>query len=156
MSVTVRVLACGSIDRGDDGAALLAVRSLSAAARRGARIEEIGELSAEHLLGDDAGTRRLVVDCVAGLAAGAIVDLPLAELPALEARARVTSSHALAPGQAVALAAELGAIGAEDRFLGIGGSVFALGAGLSPEVANAVGELADCLGDRIEEALPCA
>jgi hydrogenase maturation protease len=156
MTMLVRVLACGAIDRGDDGAALLAVRALPGPARRGTQIEEVGQLSAELLIGDPLGTRHLVVDCVAGLPAGEIVDLPLAELPELEARVGATSTHALAPGAAVALAALLGAIRPEDRFLGIGGTCFEMGAGLSPAVAGRLDDLVACLADRIEEPIPCA
>jgi hydrogenase maturation protease len=156
MTPLVRVLACGSIDRGDDGAALLAVRLLLPAARRLAQIEEVWQLAADQLLGDAPGTRRVVVDCVAGLPAGTIVELPLAELPALEARVGATSSHALAPGQAVALAAVLDAIGPDDRFIGIGGSAFAMGASLSPSVADAIGELAARVSAYIAKSQPCA
>lgn len=156
MTPLVRVLACGAIDRGDDGVALRAVRSLPPHARRAAQIEEVGYLSPELLIGDAPGTRRLVVDCVAGLRAGAIVDLPLAELPELEARVGATSSHALAPGAAVALAALLGAIRADDRFVGMGGSRFEMGGDLSPAVAGRLADLVACLADRIEEPIPCA
>jgi hydrogenase maturation protease len=156
MTPPVRVLACGTLDRSDDGAALRAVRSLPMRVRREAQIEEVGQLSAELLMGDPPGTRRLVVDCVAGLRAGAIVDLPLAELPELEARVGATSSHALAPGVAVALAALLGAIRAEDRFLGIGGSRFEMGGDLSPAVAGRLDDLVARLAERIEEPTPCA
>ncbi len=144
MNAEVRILACGAIDRGDDGAALLAVRRLPAATRRSASIEEIGQLGAEHLL-DPAGRRTVVVDCVRGIPAGSILELPLAELPALEAALPVTSSHALSPGGAVGLAAALGAIGAQDRFLGIGGESFVAGDPPSAAVADHLGELVERL-----------
>lgn len=156
MTPSIRVLACGAIDRGDDGAALRAVRSLSQEARRDARIEEVGYLSPELLLGDAPGLRRLVLDCVAGLPGGEIVDLPLAELPALEAQMRTTSSHALAPGAAVALAALLGAIRPTDRFLGIGGTDFGVGDDLSPAVRAQLSALIERATARIEEATACA
>ena len=156
MTTTVSLLACGSIDRGDDGAALVAVRSLSSAAQRLAQVEEIWQLSADQLVGDAPGTRRVVVDCVAGLPAGTIIDLPLAELPALEARIGARSTHALAAGQAVVLAAALGAIGPQDWFVGIGGSAFEMGAALSPDVAAGIGQLAKRVADRLAEGKPCA
>lgn len=156
MTSTVRVLACGSIDRGDDGAALVAARSLSAAAWRAGRVEEVDQLSAEQLMGDAPGTRRVVVDCVAGLPPGTIVELPLADLSALEAHVGATSSHALAPGQAVALAGELGAIRPDDRFIGIGGAAFEIGAALTPAVAAAIATLTERIADRIARLQPCA
>ena len=160
MSVAVRILACGAIDRGDDGAALLAVRRLPVAARRVACVEEVGQLSAEHLLGSP-GSRSVVVDCVRGVPAGLILELPLAELPALEASLRVSSTHALSAGEAVGLAAALGAVGPRDRFLGIGGTSFAVGGPLSKAVASHLGELVERLAALtlevpMPEAAPCA
>ncbi|MGZ8562520.1 MAG: hydrogenase maturation protease [Candidatus Limnocylindria bacterium] len=156
MTPSIRVLACGAIDRGDDGAAVRAVRSLPRSARRGAQIEEIGYLSPEVLIGDAPGTYRLVLDCVAGLRSGEIVDLPLADLPDLEARMRTTSTHALAPGAAVALAALLGAVHPGDRFLGIGGERFEMGDDLSPAVSAQLGTLVERMAARIEGARACA
>ena len=160
MSVMVRVLACGAIDRGDDGAALLAVCRLPAGVRQAACVEEVGQLSAEHLLGSP-GLRTVVVDCVRGVPAGTLLELPLAELPALEASLRVSSTHALSPGGAVGLAAALGAIGPHDRFLGIGGASFAVGDALSTAVASHLGELVERLAALTREVptlepVPCA
>ena len=138
----VRVLACGAIDRGDDGAALRALQLVPAATRRRWHVEEVGQLSAEQLIGDPSEMRRVVIDCVAGLTPGEITELPLAELPELEAASEATSSHALGPGQAVALAAALGAVGQRDWFIGIGGSSFGSGSGLTPAVEGALDEFA--------------
>lgn len=156
MTPAIRLLACGAIDRGDDAAALHAIRALPRAARRGAMIEEIGYLSPEQLMGDAPGIRRLVVDCVAGLAAGSIVDVSLAELPALEAEAGTTSTHALAPGAAVAIAAQLGVVRPEDRFVGIGGLSFEVGDGLSPAVSAGLAALVDRIAEHVTEAARCA
>ncbi len=160
MSTRVRILACGAIDRGDDGAALLAVRRLPAAVRRAARIEEVGQLSAEHLL-EPAGWRTVVVDCVRGIPAGSILELPLDELPALEVGLPLTSTHAMSPGGAVQLATALGAIGPDDRFLGIGGESFVVGASPSPAVTGRLGELVErlvalTLAAPLPETVPCA
>jgi hydrogenase maturation protease len=156
MTPTIRVLVCGSIDRGDDGVALRAIRGLTWGARGGAQIDEVGYLSPELLIGDAPELPRLVLDCVAGLPGGEIVDLPLAELPALEARMRTTSTHALAPGAAVALAALLGAVHPGDRFLGIGGERFEVGDDLSPAVSARLVALRERIGSCIAGARPCA
>ena len=156
MTPTIRVLACGAIDRGDDGAAVRAVRSLTKHARQGATIEEVGYLSPELLIGDTPGLPRLVLDCVVGLPGGEIIDLPLAELPALEARLGATSTHALAPGAAVAIASLLGGVRPDDRFLGIGGISFEMGDPLSPAVRVRLGALVERMVTRIAEARPCA
>jgi hydrogenase maturation protease len=156
MRPTIRILTCGAIDRGDDGAALRAVRALSQVARREATIEEVGYLSPELLLDDPPDTRRLVLDTVAGLRCGEIVDVPLGDLPALEAELGATSTHALAPGAAVALADLLGAVRPTDRFLGIGGVSFDVGDELSPAVVAQLGALVERLNERIGEAMACA
>lgn len=156
MTPTIRVLACGAIDRGDDGAALRAVRSLSRRARGGAQIEEVGYLSPELLTGDPPELPRLVLDCVAGLPGGEIIDLPLTDLPELEARMRTTSTHALAPGAAVAIAGLLDAVRPADRFLGIGGERFDVGDDLSPAVSARLDALVERLTASIWEARPCA
>jgi hydrogenase maturation protease len=156
MTPRIRVLACGAVDRGDDGAAVRAVRSLPRGARAAAQIDEVGYLSPELLIGDAPELPRLVLDCVAGLPGGEIVDLPLAELPALEARMRTTSTHALAPGAAVALAALLGAVHPGDRFLGIGGESFEVGDDLSPAVSAQLDALSERIESCIAAARPCA
>lgn len=156
MTASIRILACGAIDRGDDGVAVRAVRALSRSAREGAQIDEVGYLSPELLIGDAPELPRLVLDCVAGLPGGEIIDLPLAELPALEARMRTTSTHALAPGAAVALAALLGAVRPADRFLGIGGERFEVGDDLSPAVSAQLVALGRRIASCIAEARPCA
>lgn len=153
---TVRVLACGAIDRGDDGAALQALRRVPRSTRRRWLVDEVGQLSAEHLIGDPPALRRVVIDCVLGLTPGEITDLPLAELPEREATFEATSSHALGPGRAVALAAVLGAIRQQDRFVGIGGTSFAAGSDLSPRVAASLDEFANRLVAVAEGNEPCA
>jgi len=134
MSGRCRILACGSFDGGDDAAALQVVGQLRGDLAARARVEEIGQLSAEHLLDDPDDVRRLVIDCVSGVPSGQLVDLPLRDLPGLERRLGVGSSHALSIGQVVALADRLGGLHPDDRFIGIGGSTFALGAPASPAV----------------------
>jgi hypothetical protein len=109
-------------------------------------VEEVLQLSAEQLLDDEPGTRRVVLDCVHGIPPGKIVELPLVDLPAMERRLGVPSSHALGVGQAVALADALGGVRSEDRFLGIGGARYAQGAALSQPVADGLPELAARLG----------
>ena len=134
MNRRCRILACGSPDGGDDAAALDALQLLPPAVALRASLEDVRQLPAEQLLGDPPGSVRLVVDCVAGVGPGEVVDLPLRELPALERRLRPASSHALSIGQAVALADRLGGIGPGDRFIGIGGAAFGLGQPKSPAV----------------------
>jgi hydrogenase maturation protease len=149
MTARCRILACGSLDGGDDAAGLEAVRRLSASVMARATIEEVGQLSAEHLLDDARGTVRLVVDCIAGAAPGEVLEVPLCDLPGLERRLQPGSSHALSIGQAVALADRLGGVGPADRFIGIGGEAFGLGARKSPAVLAGLPELIGRIAERV-------
>ena len=149
MSRRVRLLACGSPDGGDDAAGLAVLALLPASVASAARIEPVGQLSAEQLLDDPPDAVRVVVDCVAGLPAGDLVDIPLAELPELERRMQPGSSHALGIGQAVALAASLGALRPGDRFIGIGGERFGLGTAMSPAVVAGLPRLAERIAELV-------
>ncbi len=149
MTARCRILACGSPDGGDDAAGLEAVRGLPGPVIARATVEVVGQLSAEQLLDDAPGTVRLVVDCIAGAAAGEVVEIPLRDLPALERRLQPGSSHALSIGQAVALADRLGGIGPADRFIGIGGTAFGLGAQKSPAVVAGLPELIGRIAERV-------
>lgn len=155
MTARLRILACGAIDRGDDGAALWAVRALPPSDRLAVEIAEVGQLSADLLMDDPPETQRVVVDCVVGLPVGAIVDLPLSDLPDLEEQVGTTSSHAVSSGSAVGVAALVGAVRATDRFIGIGGVRFDLGAEMSPAVVEGLDRLVARLTDHIEEARTC-
>lgn len=152
MTAVARILACGALDRGDDAAGLLAVRELQAAIGWVAEVDEVGQLSAEHLVGDPPDCTRIVVDCVRGIDPGAILDLPLSELPRVEAIGSVTSTHALPIGRAVALAQAVGAVNPQDRFVGIGGAAFDAGGRLSPAVAGGLPELRRHLRVRLQAA----
>jgi hydrogenase maturation protease len=153
MTAAVRILACGAGDRRDDGVALRAVCDLPADLLPRTTVERVGQLSAEQLVGDAPGVVRIVVDCVRGLAAGAIIDLPLSDLPRLEAAGSVTSTHALPIGQAVALAAAVGAVRPGDRFIGIGGASFGEGTELTPPVAAAVSPARQVVTDQVRRVL---
>jgi hydrogenase maturation protease len=143
-----RILACGTLDGGDDAAGLLAARALPAGLR--VEVSAVGQLSAEHFTDDPPGRVRIVVDAVHGLPPGELLELPLAQLPALAPRLRPASSHAIGPAGAVALAAALGQIHAGDRFVGIGGECYGLGTDPSARVRAALPALTDRLAQLVE------
>jgi hydrogenase maturation protease len=149
MTQRVRILACGSFHGGDDAAGLEVLKLLPPDLAERASVEEVGLLSAEQLIDDPPGSMRLVVDCVHGVEPGEVIDVPLAELPGLEARLGVASTHALGLGQAVALAATLGGLHSGDRFLGIGGEAYEQGGELSRNVAAGLPQLADRIVSRV-------
>lgn len=133
----VTLIVCGEALRGDDALADAVVRALPATTRRIAAPRSVGGLMPEDLLG--AVGPVIVVDAVHGLEPGAIVDLPLGELPELFASGVTPgSSHALPLPMILAIVERLAGGLPEGRFIGIAGADFTLGADLSPEVRAAI------------------
>jgi hydrogenase maturation protease len=133
----VEVLVCGAEDRGDDAAGLVAARYLVDQLPAGVEIRAVGRLDVLDLLDLAAGIGVVVVDAATGIAPGAIVDLPLDELRRFRT-CHPRSSHALAAPEAVGLAALMRREPLVGRMVAIGGAEFAIGAGLSPRVAEAI------------------
>jgi hydrogenase maturation protease len=131
----VRVFACGERLRGDDAAALRAIQMLPADARALAEITEVGQLSVEVLLDTPDGVAVIVADAAVGVAPGAVVTLPLESLSRRDGAATPASSHSLSPDQVIDLATELRGTPLRGSFVGIGGSEFGFGEGLSPAVS---------------------
>ncbi|MGD0121158.1 MAG: hydrogenase maturation protease [Candidatus Limnocylindrales bacterium] len=131
----VHILVCGERLRGDDGAALLAAQGLRAEAHDVAEIREVGQLSVEALVDLPEGATVIVADAAAGVAAGEVVIVPLAEIAERAAGAMPASSHSLPPDQVLAIAEEMRGSPFSGVFVGIGGADFGLGEGLSPAVA---------------------
>jgi hydrogenase maturation protease len=87
----------------------------------------------------DVGGPVIVVDAVHGLEPGTIVDLPLTELPELFASGvSPGSSHALPLPMILGIVERLAGGLPEGRFIGVAGADFALGAGLSAQVLDAI------------------
>ena len=148
----MRVLVCGERMRGDDAAALVAVEMLPDDARALAEIVEVGQLSVEALLEIPDGVAVIVADAAVGVAAGAVVTLPLERIVALAAAgggAAPASSHALPPAQVLALAEELRGSPSRGSFVGIGGTEFGFGERLSAPVAAGLATFAATLADEI-------
>jgi hydrogenase maturation protease len=168
MNPRIPLFLCGETHRGDDGAAMRAIRLLAPGVRRHADIIPAGQLDASMLLGVPVGSPCVIVDAVVGIEPGAIVALPLAELGALgrhraggAKRRKSRSSHELPLEQTLALAEELRQEPFDGWFLGIGIADCQPGETLSPAVAVALpafaAKLAGILGQLAhpEEALPC-
>ena len=127
---TLRVLVCGSADRGDDGAALTAIAhvlpSLGPEICRRLEIRRCPQLDPTDLIDVAPEERCLVLDTVVGVQAGAIVDLPLEALVrASDVAPR--SSHALPIQQVLGIAEAVRGSLPGGRFLGIGGKWFGFG-----------------------------
>ena len=98
----LRLLVCGSADRGDDGAALRAVAhvlpTLDDDVRRQLEVRRCVQLDATDLIEVSDGEACLVLDTVVGIQPGSVVELgldDLADRPTIAAR----SSHALSIAQ---------------------------------------------------------
>lgn len=140
----VRLLVCGSADRGDDGAALSAVAGLLSGLPPHLltvlEVKRCEQLELEDLLDLPEGTACVITDAVIGLPVGQIVTIPLAELPERDAAAAPIprSSHVLPIGQLVAIAQVMRDAPLAGSFVGIGGRSFGFGRALGRPVRAAL------------------
>jgi hydrogenase maturation protease len=140
----VRLLVCGSADRGDDGAALSAVAGLLAGLPPHLlsvmEVRRCEQLDLEDLLDLPDTTACVIADAVIGLPVGQVVTIPLQELPERDAAALPIprSSHVLPIGQLVAIAQVMRDRPLEGSFVGIGGRSFGFGRALGRPVRAAL------------------
>jgi hydrogenase maturation protease len=152
---TVRLLVCGSADRGDDGAALFAVAHvlprLESAVRERLEVRRCEQLDATDLIDVADGEACIVLDTVVGIEPGSILECPLEEL-ARRSAVNPRSSHALPIDQVLAIAEAVRGVLPTGTFVGIGGKWFgysqvrsrALRAGM-PEFEGALEHAIRCL-----------
>lgn len=148
---SVRLLVCGSADRGDDGAALSAVATLLPVlpAPLLARLEvrRCGHLGVRDLLDVPAGELAVVVDAATGVPPGHVVVLPLGGLAADGLAGPLPRSAHDQPMERVlrsALAERPGGL-PDGAFVGIGGRRFGFGRPLSRTVRLALPAFRDAL-----------
>jgi hydrogenase maturation protease len=127
---TLRVLVCGSADRGDDGAALSAIAHVLPRLERDVcqrlEVRRCTQLDAADLIDVRAGEACLVLDTVVGVEAGSIVEMPLdALVHATDVSPR--SSHALPIQQVAGIAEAVRGSLPRGLFVGIGGKWFGFG-----------------------------
>lgn len=140
----VRLLVCGSADRGDDGAALSAVAGLLSGLPphllQVLEVRRCEQLELEDLLDLPESTACVITDAVVGVPVGEVVTIPLPELPRRDAAAGPTprSSHELPIGQLVALAQVMRDAPLTGTFVGIGGRSFGFGRALGRAVRAAL------------------
>lgn len=136
----VRLLVCGTADRGDDGAALSAVAGLlprlPAHLLAALEVRRCEQLEIEDLLDLPDETGCVIVDAVVGVEPGEVVTLPLDAFPGADRQAGIAarSSHALPMGQLIELAAVLRGHPVRGSFVGLGGRSFGYGRGLGRTV----------------------
>jgi hydrogenase maturation protease len=126
----LRLLVCGSADRGDDGAALRAVAHLlprlADDVRQQLEVRRCVQLDATDLIEVADGEACLVLDTVVGVEPGSVVELSLdalADHPTVAPR----SSHALPIDQTLGIARAVRGVLPPGSFLGIGGKWFGFG-----------------------------
>lgn len=129
-SPTLRVLVCGSADRGDDGAALSAMAhvlpGLEPAISQRIEVRRCQQLDPTDLIDVRADEACLVLDTVVGVEPGTIVDMPLGAL-VTDGAVAPRSSHALPIQQVLGIAEAVRGSLPSGRFLGIGGKWFGFG-----------------------------
>jgi len=156
MTPLVTILVCGDPARGDDGAALAAVRRLAPVGRRDVRVRRVGQLEPDELVEALAEGTCIVVDAVRGIEPGCVVERPLRDLASHDGPVPA-SSHALPIETVVGLTEALGADVDRATFVGIGGERFDLGAGLSASVEGGLSTAAETIGRHVRrEAQRCA
>ena len=127
---TVRLLVCGSVDRGDDGAAVRAVAKLlprlEPELQQRLEVRRCPLLDAADLIDVAPGEACVVLDTVVGVEPGQVVIVPLDELGTRDGL-YPRSSHALPIAQVLGITMTVrGAIPA-GTFVGIGGKWFGFG-----------------------------
>jgi Ni,Fe-hydrogenase maturation factor len=126
----IRLLVCGSGDRGDDGAPLCAVAhvlpALDAPLRGLLEVRRCEQLDPIDLIDVSPGEACLILDTVVGVEPGAIVELSLEEL-ALQPTVTPRSSHALPITQVLGIARSVRGSLPRGTFVGIGGKWFGFG-----------------------------
>jgi hydrogenase maturation protease len=138
----VDVLICGSLDRGDDGAALVAAPLIRASLGPNARIAVVGQLDVDDLLAIPRDAGVVIVDAATGIPPGTIQDLPLRGFLVEDSIFRPRSSHALELPEVIGLAEMLRGHPLVGRIVVVGARQFRLGHPLSTRVAVALPELA--------------
>lgn len=149
----VRLLVCGTADRGDDGAAIVAAATLLPALSETQRtlleVRRCGQLDVDDLMDMPYGVAGLIIDAAVGVAPGTIVTVSFEELAAGRGAPAPRSSHALPVSQVLALAATLGRL-PSGTFVGIGGRRFGFGQGLSRSVRASMPAYRDAIAAEIE------
>ena len=153
MPPSIRLLVCGSADRGDDGAALVAVAGLLPTLPRSVLdhvdVRRCDQLSVEDLVDLPAGMAAIVVDAAVGIAPGETVVLSLERVAAQAGGPAPHSSHAQPPDVTLRGAAGLRGGMPAGSFVGIGGRSFAFGRPLSAPVRSGLAEFQRALTEEL-------
>ena len=127
---TLRVLVCGNGDRGDDGAALIAMAhvlpQLEQATSQRIEVRRCPQLDPADLIDVSEDEACLVLDTVVGVEAGSVLEVSLQALVRSSAISP-RSSHALPIQQVLGIAEAVRGSLPRGAFVGIGGKWFGFG-----------------------------
>ena len=153
----LRVLVCGTADRGDDGAALAAISrvlpGLPDAVRSRLEIRRCRQLDANDVMDVGSGVACIVVDTVVGVEPGSTIRIRLDELARNRGNVTPRSSHALAVDDALLIAEACRGSLPAGYFVGIGGKWFGYGERFSRAVKAGLPDYAVAIRSSIEELL---
>ena len=157
--IRVEILACGSPDRGDDGASMAAVSRLADSLPSDVRIRVVGQLDIDDLLAVPRGAGAIVADTAVGVDPGWIVEIPFSGLAGRESGIRPRSSHALSIPETIGVASMIRGRPLEGIVVAIGGVDFGLGEPISwPVMAGldaftmAIADAVRRVRDRVRDA----
>ena len=136
----VRVIVCGTEDRGDDWLGPAAVAALPAAVTGLAEIRVVGQLGVDDLLTVPRGDPCLIVDAALGSTPGRLIVMPLERVAARAGADAIgpRTSHELPIDQMLRLVEVLRGELPSGTFMGLGGLQFRYGRGLSRPVRAAL------------------
>jgi hydrogenase maturation protease len=147
--VEVELLVCGSRDRADDGAPMVAVEQLGRLPGH-VRARIVGQLDIDDLLAVPAGARVVIVDAAIGIRPGHVVELPLTGFIGRTDGLRPRSSHALSFPDVIGLTELMRGRPVRGEIVAIGGVHFGLGEPLSGAVAKAIPALVSAIRGAID------
>lgn len=153
----LRILVCGTADRGDDGAAMAAIShvlpGLPEEILARLEIRRCQQLDVTDVMDIGPGEACVVIDTVVGVEPGRVVTMSLEELARRPAGIAPRSSHALSVDEALLIAEACRGSLPPGTFVGIGGKWFGYGERFSRAVRAGLPEFGAAIGRSIEELL---
>ncbi len=153
----LRILVCGTADRGDDGAALAAIShvlpGLPEAMLGRLEIRRCPQLDVTDVMDVGDGVACVVIDTVVGVEPGTVVAMALDDLARRPGGVAPRSSHALSVDDALLIAEACRGSLPAGTFVGIGGKWFGYGERFSRAVTAGLPDFATAIRRSIEELL---
>jgi hypothetical protein len=156
----LRLLVCGTADRGDDGAALAAISHvlpvLPDELRVRIEIRRCPLFAAADIIAVGSGLSCVLIDTVLGVEPGRVVTMPLSTLAHSPGGIALRSSHKLAVDEELLLAEVVRGSLPSGTLVGIGGKWFGYGERYSRAVRCGLPAFADAIRLTVEEMLAVA